>query len=103
MINNINSQLSANAHSLEWGHVYLKGEELSNFRERLISNRIKLKRLQYASSVNPAAAIFGSGFRLQQGYSVCADAICIPLAPAFNSKATRLVSNIFIKYLQRKW
>lgn len=72
MINNINSQLSANAHSLEWGHVYLKGEELSNFRERLISNRIKLKRLQYASSVNPAAAIFGES---QVGKSYMVDCL----------------------------
>lgn len=72
MINNINSQLAANAKSLEWGQVYLKGEELADFRKRLITNRIKLKRLQYACGVNPAAAIFGES---QVGKSYMVDCL----------------------------
>ncbi len=70
--NNIKSQLSANAKALEWGSVYLKGKELSDFRSRLIENRIKLKRLEYALSVNPAAAIFGES---QVGKSYMVDCL----------------------------
>lgn len=70
--NNIQSQLSANAKALEWGRVYLHGQELADFREKLISNRIKLKRLDYANSVNPAAAIFGES---QVGKSYMVDCL----------------------------
>lgn len=70
--NNIQSQLSANAKALEWGHVYLHGKELADFREKLISNRIKLKRLYYANNVNPAAAIFGES---QVGKSYMVDCL----------------------------
>ena len=70
--NIISSQLSANAKALEWGRVYLRGQELVDFRESLISNRIKLKQLQYANSVNPAAAIFGES---QVGKSYMVDCL----------------------------
>lgn len=72
MNNNINSQLNANAKSLEWTHLYLKDTEKANFRQQLISNRIKLKRLLYAKSVNPAAAIFGES---QVGKSYMVDCL----------------------------
>lgn len=72
MIRNINSQLTANAKSLEWTHVYLKDREQADFRQKLISNRIKLKRLLYAKSVNPAAAIFGES---QVGKSYMVDCL----------------------------
>lgn len=72
MIKNINSQLTANAKSLEWTHVYLKDREQADFRQKLISNRIKLKRLLYAKSVNPAAAIFGES---QVGKSYMVDCL----------------------------
>lgn len=68
----IETQLSANAKALEWGRVYLRGQELSDFRDRLISNRIKLKRLKYASGFNPAAAIFGES---QVGKSYMVDCL----------------------------
>ncbi|MCD8297231.1 MAG: putative virulence factor [Prevotella sp.] len=70
--NSIKSQLDANAKSLEWGRVYLRGQELADFRSTLITNRIKLKRLLYASSVNPAAAIFGES---QVGKSYMVDCL----------------------------
>lgn len=70
--NSIKSQLSANAKALEWGHVYLRGQELADFRSNLISNRIKLKRLLYANEVNPAAAIFGES---QVGKSYMVDCL----------------------------
>ncbi|MCC8118183.1 MAG: putative virulence factor [Bacteroidales bacterium] len=68
----IESQLSANAKALEWGRVYLRGQELESFRNDLISNRIKLKRLLYASEVNPAAAVFGES---QVGKSYMVDCL----------------------------
>lgn len=69
---NIESQLNANAKALEWAHVYLKGQELKDFRSKMISNRIKLKRLLYANSVNPSAAIFGES---QVGKSYMVDCL----------------------------
>ena len=68
----ISSQLSANAKALEWGRVYLRGQELADFRETLISNRIRLKQLLHANSVNPAAAIFGES---QVGKSYMVDCL----------------------------
>lgn len=70
--NIISSQLSANAKALEWGRVYLRGQELADFRETLISNRIRLKQLLHANSVNPAAAIFGES---QVGKSYMVDCL----------------------------
>lgn len=72
MRSNIESQLSANAQALEWARIYLQGQELNNFRNRLISNRIRLKRLLYAQTVNPAAAIFGES---QVGKSYMVDCL----------------------------
>ncbi|MBQ9721957.1 MAG: hypothetical protein IJV84_00340 [Bacteroidales bacterium] len=68
----IETQLSANAKALEWGRVYLRGQELSEFRDKLIANRINLKRLKYASGFNPAAAIFGES---QVGKSYMVDCL----------------------------
>lgn len=68
----IETQLSANAKALEWGRVYLRGQELSKFRENLITNRIQLKRLKSASGFNPAAAIFGES---QVGKSYMVDCL----------------------------
>lgn len=68
----IESQLYSNAKALEWGHVYLRGQELTEFRNKLILNRIKLKRLLYANGVNPAAAIFGES---QVGKSYMVDCL----------------------------
>ena len=55
----IEAQIYANKAGLGWGKAFLKGTDLRELREELISNRIKLKRIRYASSMNPAAAVFG--------------------------------------------
>lgn len=69
---NIDLQLSANAKALDWARLYLHGNELAEFRNKLIANRIKLKRLRYANEVNPAAAIFGES---QVGKSYMVDCL----------------------------
>ena len=62
-MNNLNrildAQIKANKAGLGWGKAFLKGTDLRSLREDLISNRITLKRIKYASSMNPAAAVFG--------------------------------------------
>lgn len=59
-INNIiDAQLKANQEGLKWGKTFLRGTELRNLRKQLITNKITLKRVRYASSMNPAAAVFG--------------------------------------------
>lgn len=55
----LSAQIHANAEGLNWGKTFLKGEQLATTRERLIRNRIELKRIEYAEGMNPAAAIFG--------------------------------------------
>lgn len=55
----IEAQIYANKAGLGWGKAFLKGTDLRELREELISNRIKLKRIRFASSMNPAAAVFG--------------------------------------------
>ena len=94
--NNISSQLAANAKALEWGHVYLHGQELADFRADLISNRIKLKRLLYANSINPAAAIFGES---QVGKSYMVDCLLTSETEVLNiyngeGKATGFLESI---------
>lgn len=68
----IKSQLDANKSGLEWARTYLKTTQLSDTRERLIHNRIKLKRILRASEVNPAAAVFGES---QVGKSYMVDCL----------------------------
>lgn len=68
----LDAQLTANANALEWGRLYLRGKELEDFRTKLITNRLKLKRLKYANNVNPAAAIFGES---QVGKSYMVDCL----------------------------
>lgn len=92
----IESQLSANAKALEWGRVYLRGQELEDFRNKLISNRIKLKRLLYANGVNPAAAIFGES---QVGKSYMVDCLLTSETDVLNiydghGKATGFLESI---------
>ena len=55
----IEAQINANKAGLGWGKAFLKGTDLRSLREDLISNRITLKRIKYASNMNPAAAVFG--------------------------------------------
>ena len=55
----IDAQIKANKAGLGWGKAFLKGTDLRDLREELISNRIELKRIKYASSQNPSAAVFG--------------------------------------------
>ena len=68
----IKSQLDANKSGLEWARAYLKTSQLSETRERLIRNRIRLKRILRASEVNPAAAVFGES---QVGKSYMVDCL----------------------------
>lgn len=68
----ISAQIEANKAGLDWGKIYLNGTELRNARETLISNRINLRRIQYASNVNPAAAVFGES---QVGKSYLVDCL----------------------------
>lgn len=56
---NIIAQLEANAQALRWSRQYLKGGTLHEARRSFINNRLQLRRLQYASSQNAGAAIFG--------------------------------------------
>ena len=55
----IDAQINANKAGLGWGQAFLKGTDLRDIRETFISNRIELKRIKYASSLNPSAAVFG--------------------------------------------
>lgn len=55
----IDAQIKANKAGLGWGKAFLKGTDLRDLREDLISNRVTLKRIRYASCMNPAAAVFG--------------------------------------------
>ncbi len=55
----LNAQIDANAEGLRWSKTFLKGEQLADTREKLIKNRIELKRIMYAEGMNPAAAVFG--------------------------------------------
>lgn len=55
----IDAQIKANKAGLGWGKAFLKGTDLRETRRKLISNRIELKRIKYASGMNPAAAVFG--------------------------------------------
>lgn len=66
------AQLNANKSGLEWAARYLKNNQYDRTRKALIENRIKLKRIKYAASVNPAAAIFGES---QVGKSYMVDSI----------------------------
>lgn len=68
----IDAQLSANSAGLDWGKAYLKGSDLRSLRSDLITNRIDLRRIRYAASVNPAAAIFGKS---QVGKSYMVDCL----------------------------
>lgn len=68
----IEAQLSANKAGLEWANVFLQGTDLRNTREKLITNRLNLKRIRYATSVNAAAAIFGES---QVGKSYLVDCL----------------------------
>lgn len=68
----IDAQLSANGAGLDWGKTYLKGSDLRSLRSDLIRNRIDLRRIAYAASVNPAAAIFGKS---QVGKSYMVDCL----------------------------
>jgi len=55
----IEAQIKANKAGLGWGKAYLRGTDLKETRRKLITNRVELKRIQYASKMNPAAAVFG--------------------------------------------
>lgn len=56
---NITAQLEANAQALKWGRTFLKGGNLKEARRNFITNRIQLRRLQFASGQKAGAAIFG--------------------------------------------
>lgn len=56
---NITAQLEANAQALKWSRTYLKGGSLKDARRNFITNRIQLKRLQFANAQKAGAAIFG--------------------------------------------
>lgn len=72
-INNIiKAQLRANKAGLDWASVFLQGTDLRNIREKLITNRLNLKRIRYATSVNAAAAVFGES---QVGKSYLVDCL----------------------------
>lgn len=68
----IEAQLEANGKALDWAHVYLHNEDLADLRQKLITNRIRLKRILYANAVNPAAAVFGES---QVGKSYMVDCL----------------------------
>ena len=68
----ITSQIEANRDGLNWANRYKRGQDLAELRESLITNRIKLKRIKYAQSVNPAAAVFGES---QVGKSYMVDCL----------------------------
>lgn len=57
---NIVAQIGANDHGIMWAERFLKGGSQKETKRSLIQNRISLKRIQYASSVNAGAAIFGA-------------------------------------------
>lgn len=57
---NIIAQIAANDHGIKWAERFLKGASQKETKRSLIQNRINLKRIQYASSVNAGAAIFGA-------------------------------------------
>ena len=57
---NIVAQIAANDHGINWVERFLKGSSQKETKRSLIQNRINLKRIQYASSVNAGAAIFGA-------------------------------------------
>ncbi|MDE6272582.1 MAG: putative virulence factor [Muribaculaceae bacterium] len=57
---NINAQLAANNHGLKWADKYLRGNQKKDTKRSLIQNRINLKRIAHAASVNAGAAIFGA-------------------------------------------
>ena len=72
MEKNIKAQRDANKHGLDWARIYLKNTDLAKARENLIKNRIQLKRVARAKSVNPAAAVFGES---QVGKSYMVDCL----------------------------
>ncbi|MFK8272619.1 virulence factor SrfC family protein [Capnocytophaga canimorsus] len=55
----IKAQEKAYRKGLEWAKTFLRGTDLSVTKELLIKNKIKIKRIHYASELNPAAAVFG--------------------------------------------
>ncbi len=57
---NIVAQIAANDQGIRWAERFLKGGSQKETKKTLIKNRINLKRIQYASSVNAGAAIFGA-------------------------------------------
>lgn len=70
--NNIDSQVSFNTSGLKWIKQFTKGDEQMRAYERLINNRRQLKRIKYALSINPAAAIYGES---QVGKSYLVDCL----------------------------
>ena len=73
---NIQLQLAANAAGLSWSDAHLtdrsRRPDYVAARRELISNRVKLSRIQFASGFNPAAAMFGQS---QVGKSYMVDAL----------------------------
>lgn len=73
---NIQLQLAANAAGLSWSDAHLtdraRRPDYLAARRELISNRVKLARIQFASGFNPAAAMFGQS---QVGKSYMVDAL----------------------------
>ena len=57
---NITAQINANNHGIKWAESFLKGAAQKETKRSLIQNRINLRRIQYASTVNAGAAIFGA-------------------------------------------
>lgn len=57
---NIAAQIAAINHGIKWAERFLKGGSLKETKKTLIQNRINLKRIQYASSLNAGAAVFGA-------------------------------------------
>ncbi len=92
----IEAQLKANAKGLDWAHVYLRKGQLEDTRERLIRNRILLKRVARANGVKAAAAVFGES---QVGKSYMVDCLLTSEKSVLNVYDARGEATGFLEYI----
>lgn len=92
----IQAQIDANRRGLEWANQYLRGSNLDTTRDRLINNIIKLRRVKYANSLNPAVAVFGES---QVGKSYMVDCLLTSQSSVLNIYDGHGTPTGFIEYI----
>lgn len=92
----VNTQLEANRQGLAWSRAYLKGTQLTDTRQKLIQNRINLKRIGKAHSVKPAAAVFGES---QVGKSYMVDCLLTSESSVLNVYDGKGNATGFLEYV----